>query len=101
MNATICTSTAALFTVLMVATGARAEYRCDPAPTRIDRRACEAAKESPQALRRYIERMRVIENLYFPDYVSEATEIAWEQARERERQAAKASNETVTSSAPR
>jgi len=89
---TIRISSAALFTVLLVATSARAEYRCDTPPTPIDRRACEAAKEGPHALRHFIERMRPIESLYFPDYVNEATELAWEQARERARLAARESN---------
>ena len=41
---------------LVLATGvaaAHAEYRCAPAPTSIDRGACEAAKQGPDALRRY------------------------------------------------
>ena len=37
-----------------------------------DRVACEKAKEGPSALRQYIQRIRVIESLYFSDYVNEA-----------------------------
>lgn len=67
---------------------ARAEFKCDAPPTRIDRVACEKAKESPQALRQYIQRIRVIESLQFSDYVSEAQARAWLQA-ESDRAAAK------------
>lgn len=100
MSVTIRIGSAALFTFL-VATGAHAEYRCDAHPTHFDRRACEAAKEGPEVLRHYIQRMRPIEALYFPHYVNEATELAWDQARERARQAAKPSRETAASSASR
>ena len=49
---------------------AHAEYRCDPAPTFRDRRACEAAQEGPQALRRYLLQMSWHgANLQFADYV--------------------------------
>jgi hypothetical protein len=61
-----------------VSTQARAEFKCD-APSGFDRVACEKAKESPQALRQYIQRMRGIESLYFPDYVNEAQARAWAQ----------------------
>src|SRR5262245_46501741 len=97
MNSTIRINSAVLFTALMVATSANAEYRCDSDSARIDRLACAAAKEGPEALRHYIQRMRPIEPLYFPDYVNEATELAWEQTRERARQAAKASSQNMTS----
>ena len=39
-----------------VSTQARAEFKCD-APSGFDRVACEKAKESPQALRQYIQRI--------------------------------------------
>jgi len=63
----------------LVSTQARAEFKCD-APSGFDRVACEKAKEGPQALRRYIERVRMIESLQFSDYVSEAQARAWLQA---------------------
>jgi hypothetical protein len=60
--------------------GARAEYRCDSPPTRVDRVACEAAAESPEALRRYVQRMQWLHNnLYFYDYVNRATIQAWDE----------------------
>ena len=64
---------------------AHAEYKCDLPPTSIDRRACEAAKERPESLRRFIQRMQPIANLQFSDYVSDATILAWEMNRARER----------------
>ena len=63
----------------LVSTQARAEFKCDAPSVRLDRVACEKAKESPSALRRYIERMRMIDSLYFPDYVNEAQAAAWAQ----------------------
>ncbi len=72
----------------LLSTQARAEFKCDAPPTRIDRVACEKAKESPQALRHYIQRMQAIENLQFSDYVNEERAAAWAQS-ERERAPAK------------
>lgn len=66
---------------------AQVEYRCDPPPTPIDRRACQAAAESPAALRRYVQLVQPIRNVRFDDYVNEATIIAWEAAIARERAA--------------
>jgi hypothetical protein len=62
----------------LVSTQARAEFKCD-SPSGFDRAACEKAKESPSALRQYIQRMRGIESLYFPDYVNDAQAAAWAQ----------------------
>ena len=72
----------------LVSAQARAEFKCDAPAVHFDRVACEKAKESPQALRRYIERIRMIESLEFSDYVSEAQARAWLQA-ESDRAAAK------------
>ena len=63
----------------LLSTQARAEFKCDSPTVRVDRIACEKAKESPSALRRYIERMRIIESLDFSDYVNDAQEAAWAQ----------------------
>ena len=71
------------------AAGASAEYRCNPAPSPIDRRACEAAQQGPDALRHFIERMQMIQSLYFFDYVDDATLLAWEEKSARESAAAK------------
>ena len=76
---TIRVSVALLCTTAFAA-AAHAEYRCDPAPSFIDQRACEAADKSPDALRRYVQRMdynRV--NLKFSDYVNAATARSWEE----------------------
>ena len=63
----------------LLSTPARAEFKCGSPQTRLDRVACEKAKESPSALRQYIQRIRVIDSLYFPDYVNEAQAAAWAQ----------------------
>ena len=63
----------------LVSTQARAEFKCDSPSRHFDRAACEKAKESPSALRQYIQRIRGIDSLYFPDYVSEAQAAAWAQ----------------------
>lgn len=78
---------------------AHAEYRCDPPPTSIDRRACEAAAESPAALRQYIRRVQGIRNLQFDDYVTKETVLAWEATRARELEAERKENESPVASA--
>jgi hypothetical protein len=56
---------------LLVAVAAHAQYRCDAPATSVDRRACVAAKQSPQALRHFIQRMQALESLQFSDYLKE------------------------------
>jgi uncharacterized protein YecT (DUF1311 family) len=72
----------------LVSTQARAEYKCNEPQTTFDRTACEKAKQSPDALRQYIQLTRGIHSLQFSDYVSEAQARAWLQA-ESDRTAAK------------
>ncbi len=79
MNATITRFTSVLMFAGAFAAGAHAEYRCDPAPTSIDRGACEAAAQGPDALRRFVERWSSkMSNLYFWDYVDAKTAQAWD-----------------------
>ena len=49
---------------------ASAQSRCDAPRNHVDRRACEAARESPDALRRFIWRTQGIYRLYFFDYMT-------------------------------
>lgn len=63
----------------LVSTQARAEFKCDSPSGHFDRVACEKAKDSPSALRQYIQRIRMIDNLYFYDYVNDAQAAAWAQ----------------------
>lgn len=63
----------------LVSAQARAEFKCGSPTVGIERAACEKAKEGPSALRQYIQRIRGIESLYFPDYVNEAQAAAWAQ----------------------
>jgi hypothetical protein len=61
------------------AASAHAEYRCNPAPSAIDARACAAAAQGPDALRRFIQQWTSqMSNLRFYDYVDSNTERAWE-----------------------
>lgn len=62
---------ALILTALTVAS-AQATPRCDDPTFPVDRVACAKAKESPEALRRFIERTQSIHMLYFWDYMSEA-----------------------------
>jgi hypothetical protein len=78
-------SSISLLVGLLVSTGASAQFRCDAPSTSLDRRACEAARQGPDVLRRFIQRVQVIESLHFHDYVNEATLVAWEQREARER----------------
>lgn len=87
----ICSTLLLVPALALVSAQARAEFKCDAPSTRIDRVACEKAKESPQALRQYIQRVRVIDSLQFSDYVSEAQERTW---------AAEESNRVPTKRAP-
>lgn len=80
----------------LVSAQARAEFKCNAPSAHIDRVACEKAKESPQALRRYVERVRMIESLEFSDYVTEAQARAWLQAESDRAAAKKARVQTVT-----
>jgi hypothetical protein len=82
MTATIIRNSAVLVVAAAFTAGAQAEYRCDPAPTWMDRSACEAADKSAADLRRFIQRMdwnRV--NLKFSHYVDPRTEQKWDAQR--------------------
>lgn len=84
---------------------AHAQYRCSPISSPVDRAACVAAEQGPDALRRHIERMRAINTpLYFYDYVNEARVQAWDE-KERQvreaREAEKTAAREVTRAAPR
>jgi cell division protein FtsX len=66
-------------TLALLSTQARAEFKCNSQAVIFDRVACEKAKEGPDALRRYIQRIQGIASLQFSDYVSEAQAAAWAQ----------------------
>lgn len=61
----------------------RAEFKCDAPQSRLDAAACEAARQGPTELRRYIQRIRSIDSLYFYDYVNEAQAVAWREQEDR------------------
>lgn len=54
------------------AASAFAASRCEAPNNPIDRRACNIAKEGPQALRRFVARTQSLYMLYFNDYMSDA-----------------------------
>jgi hypothetical protein len=47
-----------------------AALRCDAPQTYVDRVACEKAGQSPESLRRYVERTRALYHLYYWDYIT-------------------------------
>ena len=85
MNATFTRVALAAIAAVALASGARAEYRCEPASTAIDKQACEAAGQGPEELRRFVQVTKWIRSdLHFADYVDRKTAAAWEmRARER------------------
>jgi hypothetical protein len=56
---------------------AHAEYRCNGNALPAEQRACELAKQGPDALRMFVDRTRGIYGLYFYDYVTEADVSRW------------------------
>lgn len=92
MNTRLAQLSAGLFFATALVASANAEYRCAPASTSIDHRACAAAEQGPDALRRVVHRMDgQMANLSFNDYVDPKTERAWEAKTAN----AKPSNESV------
>lgn len=64
---------------LVATTSAQAEYRCNAPQTPQDKRACELARQSPQALRHYIWRTRfAYHQLSIYDYVTDADFARWD-----------------------
>ena len=80
----------ALLASVAFAGTAHAAYLCDDPPSPIDKRACAAAEQGPDALRRFIDRIKPVHNLYFYDYVNEARLVAWREAEARAMAADKA-----------
>ena len=76
------TLSAMIVSVAFVGTS-HAAYLCDNPPSPIDKRACEAAEQGPDVLRRFIDRIKPVHNLYFYDYVNEARLVAWQEAEGR------------------
>jgi hypothetical protein len=67
----------------LLSTPVRAEFKCNLPVVTFDRVACEKAKEGPDALRQYIQRIQGITSLQFSDYVNEAQAAAWAQNESR------------------
>jgi hypothetical protein len=82
---------------IATAGAAHAEYRCDKRPlARVDAIACAKAAESIPELRRFIERTKLIHQLYIMDYG-----IPAESVQAPSKTAEKEKPEQVVASAPR
>ena len=82
MTATTTCISAALILAAGFTASAQAEYRCDAPPSWVDRNACQAAEQSPTALRRYVQTMNTLRiNVSFYDYVNAQTAKAWDAQR--------------------
>ena len=97
MASIVTRSALGILLVAGITATAQAEYRCDPAPTFRDRRACEAAQEGPQALRRYLLQMSWHgHSMQMQDYVSPAIAERWEAlARDEARKQRDGANQTA------
>jgi hypothetical protein len=70
----LTTATLALVCALGGATSpAQAAGRCDDARTMVDQRACEAANQGSETLRRFVERTRMIYSLSYYDFARDET----------------------------
>ena len=84
MTATPTRIASALVLAAAFTASAQAEYRCDNAPSWIDRSACQAADQGPDALRRFVQNMNSIRiNIQFADYVNEQRADAWDAQRRK------------------
>jgi hypothetical protein len=102
MIATITRISAACLVAAAFTASAKAEYRCDPAPGPLDRAACEAAAQGPEALRKYVESMNAIRvNLQFSDYVDLKTAQHWDAQSRQLAEQRKDDTQKVASSAQR
>jgi hypothetical protein len=102
MTATALRICPALILAAAFTASANAEYRCAPAPTALDQRACEAAEQGPDALRRYVQRWdKQISSLKFSDYVDMKTSRSWETRSQAARQPDADARVKVASSEPR
>jgi len=82
MTTSVTRLCSALFVAAVFTASAHAEYRCNPPPSSIDRRACEAAEQGPDTLRRFVWRMNWLRaNILFWDYVDAKTAQNWDAKR--------------------
>lgn len=64
----ITTATASIVLCTGLPSPAMAEYRCITPQGVAERLACEAARQGPEELRRFVQKTRPAFNLYFYDY---------------------------------
>lgn len=83
MTATISRVSIALFVAAGCAASAHAKYVCDSSPVGIDLRACQAAAQGPDALRRLVNSwVGQMSNLYFGNFVDPKTAQNWDARRQ-------------------
>jgi len=84
MTATTTRIASALVLAAAFTASAHAEYRCVSAPSWVDRSACQAADQGPDALRRFVQNMNSIRiNIQFADYVNEQRADSWDAQRRK------------------
>jgi hypothetical protein len=102
MTATTIRISAALVFAAAFTASANAEYRCATASIGLDKRACAAAEQGPDALRRFVYRWdRQMAGLQFSDYVDANTEKAWETKARMAKQPDADANVKLASGEPR
>ncbi len=102
MTASLTRISSALVVAAAFTANAHAEYRCDPAPTWVDRYACKAAEQGPTELRRFVQNMSSLRiNLQFADYVDMKTAQNWEEKRRQTAEQNKAAEDAKLASSER
>lgn len=102
MTTTTTRISAALVLAAAFTASANAEYRCASATIGLDKRACAAAEQGPDALRRFVHQWdRQMASLRFSDYVDANTERAWEAKAKLAVQQNTAASVKVASNTPR
>ena len=75
MNARYLLTTFTLALVCALAGPTNAAGRCDEPRTMIDQRACQAADQGPDTLRRFVERTRMIYALRYYDFARDNAQV--------------------------
>ena len=102
MTASLTRISYAIVVAAAFTASAHAEYRCDPAPSWVDRDACRAAEQGPSELRRFVEKMNFLRiNLQFEDYVDVKTAQNWDAKRRQMAEQNKAGADTQLASSER
>ena len=102
MTASLTRISYAIVVAAAFTASAHAEYRCNPAPSWVDRYACKAAEQGPTELRRFIYNMNLLRiNAQFEDYVDMKTAQNWEAKRRQMAEQNKATEDAQLASSER